>query len=77
MTGDAELEVVRTGLCFRPVTPRGTPVVAWLADGRLGGVYVATGHGPWGIALSLGTGMVVVEMMGGRPTSADISGLGL
>jgi glycine/D-amino acid oxidase-like deaminating enzyme len=41
------------------------------------GVYVATGHGPWGISLSLGTGLVVAELAQGRPLSADISELGL
>ncbi|KJZ74855.1 hypothetical protein HIM_05764 [Hirsutella minnesotensis 3608] len=83
-----ELEVVRTGLCFRPITDRGTPFLARLADEQLGGeirtragaeggVFVATGHGPWGISLSLGTGMVMAEMMSGKQTSADVSALGL
>lgn len=83
---DGELEVVRTGLCFRPVTERGTPFLARLKDEQLGGemrtrpgadggVFVAAGHGPWGIALCLGTGMVMAELMNGKNTSADISGL--
>ena len=37
-----------------------------------GGVFVATGHGPWGVALSLGTGRVVAEMVLGRKTSVDV-----
>ncbi|EWC44753.1 hypothetical protein DRE_06531 [Drechslerella stenobrocha 248] len=36
-----------------------------------------TGHGPWGISLSLGSGKVMAEMMTGRTTSVDVSGLGL
>ncbi|KAF5027807.1 hypothetical protein F66182_77 [Fusarium sp. NRRL 66182] len=82
-----ELETVRTGLCFRPVPDRGTPYVTRIEDADLrqgyrtrrgpdGGVYVATGHGPWGISLSLGTGKVMAEMIQGRELSADISQLG-
>ena len=83
-----ELEVVRTGLCFRPVTSRGTPFLGRISDEQLGpgvgarpgaegGVFIATGHGPWGISLSLGTGKVMAEMMQMRPLSADVSRLGL
>lgn len=87
---DDNLEVIREGLCFRPATARGTPILdrvpdAWLGGGSKvrtrpgaeGGVYVAAGHGPWGISLGLGTGMVMAEMMQGRGASADVSGLGL
>ncbi|KAJ4266262.1 hypothetical protein NW762_004245 [Fusarium torreyae] len=86
-TEGEELEVIRTGLCFRPVSERGTPYITRIEDvdlrqgyrtrkGRDGGVYVATGHGPWGISLSLGTGKVMAEMMQGRELSADVSELG-
>ncbi|GAB7339423.1 hypothetical protein MBLNU457_6056t1 [Dothideomycetes sp. NU457] len=82
-----DLEVVRTGLCFRPVTPRGTPILSRVRDGELGlktaeggdggGVFVAAGHGPWGISLSLGTGLVMAELMTGRKTSANVKRLAL
>lgn len=83
-----ELQVVRTGLCFRPITPSGAPILDRIADEQLGpdvatrgggsgGVFVAVGHGPWGISLSLGTGKVMAELMQGKEPSADISGLGL
>lgn len=81
-----DLEVTREALCFRPVTDRGTPIIARVPDSGLGrdtkvlrdgGVYVAAGHGPWGISLSLGTGKVVAEMVRGQKTSADISWLRL
>ncbi|VTO82815.1 unnamed protein product [Fusarium graminearum] len=82
-TQGEELEIIRTGLCFRPVSERGTPYITRIEDvdlrqgyttrkGSIGGVYVATGHGPWGISLSLGTGKVMAEMMQGRELSADI-----
>ncbi|KAK3331031.1 FAD dependent oxidoreductase, partial [Apodospora peruviana] len=81
-----DLEVVQEGLCFRPVTPRGVPIVSRVSDDLLGaglttksgadgGVYLATGHGPWGISLSLGTGKVLAEMAQGRAVSADVSAL--
>lgn len=85
-TDGAELEVVRAGLCFRPVTPRGVPIITRISDRQLGvatrpgadgGVFVAVGHGPWGISLSLGTGAVMADLMQGRELRADISGLGL
>lgn len=74
-----DVEVVRTGLCFRPVAPTGRPVIARIHEADLGdgvkvsgGVFVATGHGPWGISLSLGTGHVVSEMVIGREPSVDV-----
>ncbi|KAF4637019.1 hypothetical protein G7Y89_g1063 [Cudoniella acicularis] len=51
-----DLEVVRKGLCFRPVTNRGTPILTRIGDENLGGpktrvpgeggVWLAAGHGP-------------------------------
>ena len=86
--GDADdLEVVRTALCFRPVTRKGTPILGRIPDdvlGRIttrggseGGVWLAAGHGPWGISLSLGSGKVMAEMVQGRSTSVSVEGLGL
>ncbi|KAI0340744.1 FAD dependent oxidoreductase [Trametopsis cervina] len=78
-----DVEVVREALCFRPVAPTGRPVVARMHEADLGdgvkvagGVFVATGHGPWGISLGLGTGWVVGEMVLGKETSVDVSVLG-
>lgn len=85
--GEDDLEVLRAGLCFRPVTPRGRPIVSRVPDDKLGGfatrgggeggVFIAAGHGPWGISNSLGTGKVMSELVEGRPTSVDIRGLSL
>lgn len=85
---DDDLEIVREGLCFRPVTESGLPIVGRVPDellgvaistraGPEGGVYMAAGHGPWGISLSLGTGKVLAEMVQGREPSADVSALGV
>lgn len=82
-----DLDVRREALCFRPVTKRGTPIIAKVSDcdlgediespGGGGGIYVVAGHGLWGISLSLGSGKVVAEMICCEKTSADISELGL
>lgn len=79
-----DLKIIREGLCFRPVSRTGGPTIGRIDDSSLGdgvriseqgGVYIAAGHGPWGISLSLGTGKVVSEMVQGQRTSVDLSGL--
>ncbi|KAL4919665.1 FAD dependent oxidoreductase [Aspergillus aurantiobrunneus] len=81
-----DLEILREGLCLRPVAERGVPFVSRIEDSSLGnglktpkngGVFVAAGHGPWGISLSLGTGRVVADLIRGMKPAADISGLGV
>ncbi|KAK4547514.1 hypothetical protein LTR36_000470 [Oleoguttula mirabilis] len=87
-TDVSDLEVLREGLCFRPVTGKGVPILARIPDGELGGgmetrmepeggVFVAAGHGPWGISHSLGTGKVMAEMLEGVGLSAEVAALGL
>lgn len=83
----SDLEVVQEGVCLRPVTESGNPILAKIPDedlggvqtkeGVQGGVFVAAGHGPWGISLALGTGKVMQEMMEGEDLSADVSRLGM
>ncbi|KAL8729576.1 MAG: hypothetical protein Q9166_004656 [cf. Caloplaca sp. 2 TL-2023] len=79
LLGKGEFEVEREALCFRPVTGKGVPIVGPAKKGMFEekGVWVAAGHGPWGISLSLGTGLVIAEMVEGKRTSADVKGLGL
>ncbi|KAI9760135.1 MAG: glycine decarboxylase subunit P [Chaenotheca gracillima] len=86
-----DLEITRKGLCFRPVTRSGRPIVWRVPDAKLGkdvhtngsstggegGVFVSAGHGPWGITMSLGTGKVLAEMVEGKESSADVGQLGL
>ncbi|KAI5478667.1 FAD dependent oxidoreductase [Pseudohyphozyma bogoriensis] len=57
--------------CYRPITPDGEPIIDEIEKS----VYVASGHGPWGITLAPGTGKVMSEMMLGKELSADISKL--
>ncbi|KAI4259764.1 MAG: hypothetical protein LQ352_000570 [Teloschistes flavicans] len=75
LLGKGEFEVERESLCFRPVTRKGLPIVGPVRNEE--GVWVAAGHGPWGISLSLGTGKCVAEMVEGKETSADVRKLGL
>ncbi|KAJ5407074.1 hypothetical protein N7465_008358 [Penicillium sp. CMV-2018d] len=78
-----DLEIIREGLCFRPVGDTGVPTIGRVGDHSLGGVkaspkggvFIATGHGAWGISLSLGTGRVVSEMTKKQKLSVDVSGL--
>ncbi|KAH0837124.1 hypothetical protein AYO21_04585 [Fonsecaea monophora] len=79
---DDDLETVRQSLCFRPVSQRGTPLLGKIPEHYLGlppsgsgGVWIASGHGPWGISLSLGTGLVMSELISGETPSADIKSL--
>jgi glycine/D-amino acid oxidase-like deaminating enzyme len=88
-TDVSDLEVLREGLCFRPTTRNGDPIIVRVLEDALGklktsqapgagGVFIAAGHGPWGISMSLGTGNVMQEMMEGvKEPSADIRRLGL
>ncbi|KIW08295.1 uncharacterized protein PV09_01213 [Verruconis gallopava] len=84
--GKDDLQVVREALCFRPVTPSGLPIVSRVPDetlgdglktrgGGQGGVFVSAGHGPWGIALSLGTGKILSELVEGFEPSCKIDQL--
>lgn len=81
-----DLEIVKQGLCFRPVSNNGHPVLSQIAAKSLGrdmlmpeggGVYIASGHGPWGISLSLGTGKVIAELLLHQKPSANVSRLTL
>ncbi|KAL1650268.1 hypothetical protein SLS58_001079 [Diplodia intermedia] len=81
-----DLEILREGLCYRPVTSSGRPIISRVPDMKLGiqtlggsrgGVFVAAGHGAWGISQSLGTGLVMTELMCGKPTSVNIKALAL
>lgn len=58
-------KVVAKQACYLPFHERGFPALGWVTkrrEGR-GGVFVAAGHGVWGISLGPGTGKVVAEMV--------------
>ncbi|KIV78575.1 hypothetical protein PV11_06218 [Exophiala sideris] len=79
-----DLEVEWEGLCFRPVSRTGVPIIGQIPPKDLGvgfhtslgaKVWVASGHGPWGISLSLGTGAVMGDLIEGRKPRVNISAL--
>lgn len=82
-SGEDDLGIIRKGLCSRPASDSGKPIVTRIDDTKLGGVstgggvFLSAGHGPWGISLSLGTGKVTAELVEGTKTSANIKGLKL
>ncbi|GAA5856401.1 hypothetical protein JCM8547_008727 [Rhodosporidiobolus lusitaniae] len=63
--------VEKRQFCYRPTTPDMEPVMGKIAPG----VWISTGHGPWGITQAPGSGKVIAEQMLGLPTSADVAGL--
>ncbi|EXJ90891.1 hypothetical protein A1O1_03997 [Capronia coronata CBS 617.96] len=70
-----DLEIVREGLCFRPVSESGIPIISEVGDIKTktgGRLYVASGHGPWGITLSLATGFVMSEVLQGKAPSVSL-----
>ncbi|GAA5971400.1 hypothetical protein JCM11641_008339 [Rhodosporidiobolus odoratus] len=61
--------VEREQFCYRPIAADREPIMGELSPG----VFIATGHGPWGITLAPGTGKTMAELLLGKPPSADIS----
>lgn len=81
-------EVTDYTQCFRAVTSSGRPIVSRIPDQKLGGgfktrpgaeggVFMAAGHGAWGISQAPGTGLCMAELVEGRQTSANITALTL
>ena len=82
LLGDDEVDVLGTGFCHRPVSRSGPPLLTGLTSQQTGvrlhgGIWVSAGHGPWGISMSLGTGLVLAELILRYSPSADVSQLGL
>ncbi|EIN09629.1 FAD dependent oxidoreductase [Punctularia strigosozonata HHB-11173 SS5] len=68
----AEGDVEVKQLCYRPRTPDGRPSIGKLNEH----VWMAAGHGPWGITLGPGTGKVMAELLlYGQAQSARIGEL--
>jgi glycine/D-amino acid oxidase-like deaminating enzyme len=57
----AEARIVRRQACYRPVTDDGLPLIGRVPGVR--GVFVATGHGPWGILNAPATGLALAELV--------------
>jgi glycine/D-amino acid oxidase-like deaminating enzyme len=67
----AAAPVERRQACYRPVTDDGIPLIGRVPGAA--GVYVATGHGPWGMLNAPGTGLALAELIvDGAPRSLDL-----
>lgn len=53
-SGEDDLHILREGLCFRPVTPRGNPIIGRIDDKKLGGGFATRGGGEGGVFLAAG-----------------------
>jgi glycine/D-amino acid oxidase-like deaminating enzyme len=57
----AAAPIERRQACYRPVTDDGIPLIGRVPGAA--GVYVATGHGPWGMLNAPGTGLALAELI--------------
>ncbi|MCP3822446.1 FAD-binding oxidoreductase [Streptomyces sp. A3M-1-3] len=69
--GLAGVPVMRAYGGFRPYVPDHLPVIG--ADPRLPGLWHSTGHEGAGIGLSLGTALLLRDLMLNQPTEMDVS----
>lgn len=70
----ASATLVAEQACLLPTSPDNTPLVG--AVPGVEGLYVAAGHGCWGILMAPATGLVMAELLTtGRGESVDIRGL--
>jgi len=70
-TGLATAAITRRQACYRPVTDDGLPLIGPVLDVR--NVFVATGHGPWGMLNAPATGLALAErIVDGRATCVDL-----
>ena len=59
--------VVSVRACARPMSTDGRPLLGPLAG--IEGLFVAAGHGPWGISLGPGSARLVADAVLGRPVA--------
>jgi len=65
-----KVNIIRTYAGLRPVTPDGLPIISEIKE--VPGLFVATGHGGNGITLGPITGLLLSEMILGRPPSLPV-----
>ncbi|HWP62105.1 MAG TPA: FAD-dependent oxidoreductase [Candidatus Binatia bacterium] len=61
------VDIVGTRVCARPVSADGRPLLGPVPG--LEGLFVAAGHGPWGISTGPGSARLVADAILGRPSS--------
>jgi D-amino-acid dehydrogenase len=70
--GDVNKASFWSGL--RPMTPDGTPVISAT---KIRGLFLNTGHGTLGWTMSSGSARVIGDLIDGRPTEIDATGLSI
>ena len=58
--------------CARPVSADGRPLIG--AVGGMAGLFVAAGHGPWGISTGPGSARLVADLILGRLAPEGVPG---
>jgi glycine/D-amino acid oxidase-like deaminating enzyme len=67
----AAAPIIRSQACYRPVTDDGLPLIGPVSE--VAGVFVATGHGPWGMLNAPATGRALAELIvEGTASSVDL-----
>jgi len=65
-------KIIAEQACFRPVTADGLPLIGRVPQDE--GLYLATGHGPWGILNAPATGEALAELIAnGATRSVDLA----
>jgi glycine/D-amino acid oxidase-like deaminating enzyme len=67
----AAAHIAQSRVCARPQSPDGRPFIGAVANRP--GVFVAAGHGPWGMSTGPASASLVVEaMLAGAPVPAEL-----
>jgi glycine oxidase len=69
--GLVRAKVRRSWAGLRPVTPDGLPIIG--REGRLSGLWYATGHGRNGLLLAGLTGQIIARLLSGEQLEDDLS----
>ena len=69
----ADGRVVARQACYIPMSDRELPVIEWYQVPQTGeaGIFIAAGHGVWGISLAPGTGKIVADAVMGTTGEAN------
>jgi glycine/D-amino acid oxidase-like deaminating enzyme len=68
--GIADAPLVGLRRCARPVSADGRPLIGAIAG--VTGLFVAAGHGPWGISTGPGSARLITDLILGRIDAADV-----
>ncbi len=68
--GLAAATVVEVRVGFRPASPDGKPILGPLPG--IANLYLATGHGPYGLQVGPWSGAAIADLALGRPVQLDL-----